>query len=287
MNSLQWEIGKSLRLSRLFDHQSGNSVCVAMDHSYGGAHKGFEDPGKTLEKVLAGQPDGVIITPGTSRKFQPLFRGRGAPAMILSIDYVLFHAFPGDKEAIEEQGMASTVEEAIRLGADAIKILMIFGREDPTLQARNFDMIGRVAGACHSWGMPVIIEPTTWGHRIDSQMAKDPALLRDMARIAFEFGADVVKIDTPENPADFSMVVESCPVPILVLGGAKKSDTESLLRDVDTVIKCGALGVTFGRNVWQHPDPAKIIRALKKVVYAGDIAGAIRELKEVQERTNG
>ena len=287
MDSPHWEIGKSLRLSRLFDHQSGNSVCVAMDHSFGGAHKGFEDPGKTLEKVLAGQPDGVIITPGTSRKFQFLFRGRNAPAMILSIDYVLFHAFPGEQDVIEEQGMASSVEEAIRLGADAIKILMIFGRKNPSLQSRNFDMVGRVAGTCHRWGMPVIVEPTTWGHRIDSQMAKDPALLRDMARIAFEFGADVVKIDTPENPADFSMVAESCPVPILVLGGAKKPDVESLLRDVDVVVKCGALGVTFGRNVWQHPDPARIIRALKRVVYTGDVAGAIRELNEVMQEKSG
>jgi class I fructose-bisphosphate aldolase len=241
MNTLQWEIGKSLRMSRLFDRQTGNSVLVAMDHS---------------------------------------FAGRDAPAMILSIDYVLFHAFPGDTQAVEEQGIVCSVEEAVHLGADAIKVLMIFGRDDPALQTRNFDMVGRMAETCHRWGIPIIVEPTTWGHRIDAQMAKKSTLLRDMARIAFEFGADIVKIDAPENPADFEMVAASCPVPVLVLGGAKKPDMESLLRDVAAVVAHGARGVTFGRNIWQDPQPARIIRSLKKVVYAGDIEGALAEMRD-------
>ncbi len=277
-SSSNWETSTSLRMSRLFDHTTGRSVIVAMDHSFGGAHKGFEDPGKTLERVLAGEPDGVILTPGTARLFQSRFSGRGAPAMIVSIDYVLFHAFPGDQTPIEEQGIVSSVEEALRLGADAIKILMIFGRQEPSMQARNFDFIGRTCETCRRWGLPVMVEPTTWGHRFEPKMCKDTNVLRDMARIAFEFGADIVKIDSPENPADFDRVAESCPVPVLVLGGAKKADTASMLRDVLAVVEHGAAGVTFGRNVWQHPEPEKMVRALKKVVYAGDIQGALEDI---------
>jgi class I fructose-bisphosphate aldolase len=204
--------------------------------------------------------------------------------MIVSIDYVLFHAFPGDGTEIEEQGMVSTVEEAIRLGADAIKVLMIFGRDDPALQARNFDVVGRVCQTCHAWGMPAIVEPTTWGHRFTSKAAKNAKVLRDMARIAFEFGADVVKIDTPEDPNDFSIVAGSCPVPILVLGGAKKSSPGDLMRHVDSVVNEGALGVTFGRNVWQNPDPAGIIRALRLVVHERDLEAGIAELNLGEER---
>lgn len=275
MSVVNWEVGKSLRLSHLFDQKTQRSVLVAMDHSFGGAHKGFENPGETLEKVLAGNPDGVIVTPGTSRMFQSRFVGRGAPAMIVSIDYVLFHAFPGDSEGVEEQGMVCSVEEAMRLGADAIKVLMIFGRKDPSMQARNFDNIGRLAEQCHTWGLPIIVEPTTWGKRFTPEKMKDANVLRDMARIAFEYGADVVKIDVPEDPADFQKVAESCPVPLLVLGGAKKADTASMLKDVLTVVQHGAAGVTFGRNVWQDPNPTRIIRALKKVVFEEKLDEAV------------
>jgi class I fructose-bisphosphate aldolase len=278
MKQSEWEIGKSLRMSRLFDRDSGHSVIVAMDHSFGGAHKGFEDPGKTLENVMTGEPDGIILTPGTSRKFQSHFAGRGAPAMIVSIDYVLFHSFPGSDEAIEEQGMVTTVEEALRLGADGIKVLMIFGRKDPSIQARNFDTIGKVVEKAHQWGLPVMIEPTTWGHKIDQTVAKKTNLLRDIARIAFEFGADIVKVDTPENPAEFKSVSEACPVPILVLGGAKRTDTMGMLREVAEIMTQGASGVTFGRNIWQHPQPERIIRALKRVVYLGDLENAFNEI---------
>jgi fructose-bisphosphate aldolase, class I len=279
MSVNNWEVGKSLRMSRLFDDATKRSVLVAMDHSFGGSHKGLEDPGLTLQKVLSGKPDGVIITPGTCRTFQSRFSGRCAPAMIVSIDYVLFHAFPTDTNSIEEQGMVSSVEEALRLGADAIKVLMIHGRKDPAMQRRNFDMVGEVIQKAHRWGLPVIVEPTTWGHRFTKEKMKDSKILRDMARIAFEFGADIVKIDAPESPSEFKLIAESCPVPLLVLGGAKKFNDEEMLNDVLNVVQNGADGVTFGRNIWQHEHPEKIIAALKEVVFNEDVEKAIKVLR--------
>lgn len=270
--------GTSLRLSRLFDTKTHRSVIVAMDHGFGGAHPGLENPGSTLAHIISGEPDGVIVTPGTARNFQSYFSGRSAPAMVLSIDYVMFHAFPGSPDAVEEQGLVSSVEDALRLGADAIKILMIFGRKDPSMQARNFDTVGHLADKCHQWGLPVIVEPTTWGHRFDDSTKKQISVIRDMARIAFEFGADVVKSDYPLNPADFKAVAESCPVPLLVLGGTKKKDEASFLHDVVVLMKNGASGVTFGRNVWQHAKPERFIHALKHIVYNEDIKAALSEL---------
>lgn len=279
MSSSNWTPGTSLRLSRLFNDQSGRGVLVAMDHGFGGAHPGLENPGEALARIIAGGPEGVIITPGTARRYQSFFAGRCAPAMILSIDYVLFHPFPGSPDKVEEQGLVSSVEEALRLGADAIKVLMIFGREEPELQARNFNTVGQIADKCHQLGLPLMIEPTTWGHRFDETTCKQTKVLRDMARIAFEFGADIVKIDYPETPADFAEVIHSCPVPVMVLGGAKKADEAGLLRDVLVITEQGAAGVTFGRNVWQHPTPDRFIRALKSVVHEQDLEAAQVQLQ--------
>ncbi len=279
MQTSSWSPGISLRLSRLFDQQSGRGVIVAMDHVFGGVHPGLENPAETLVNILEGSPDGVIMTPGTARQFQPLFSGRSSPAIIISIDYVLFHPYPGSSDAVEEQGLASSVEEALRLGADAIKVLMIFGRDDPGMQARNLDTIGRVSDRCRQVGMPLMVEPVTWGHRFSGPEKKEANILRDMARIAFEFGADIVKSDYPENPEDFDQIKNSCPVPVMVLGGAKQADEEGLLRAVVTLTQKGAAGATFGRNVWQHTEPARMIRSIKYCVHHQDIDAALAEIK--------
>ncbi len=279
MKELSFIPGTSLRKSRLFNDQTGRSVCVAIDHGFGGAHPGMENPGETLDRIIAGQPDGVLVTPGIARNFQDRFAGQHAPAMILSIDYVLFHSYPGSKEPVEEQGMVSSVETAVKLGADAIKILMIFGREDPSMQARNFDTVGRLIDESHNWGLPVMVEPTTWGKRFDDSSRKNKLVLRDMARIAFEFGADIVKCDYPTPPEGFVDVAQSCPVPVLVLGGTKKENVVDLLQEVLVLVQKGASGVTFGRNVWQHANTPGFIKALRHVVHDQDIDSAIAELK--------
>jgi fructose-bisphosphate aldolase, class I len=262
------EPGLALRMSRLFDKQCGLGVIVAMDYGFLGTLPGIEDLPGTLEKVITGEPDGVILNPGAARRFSGYFAGRGAPALVLSIDYVQFNAYPGHAEKLDLHGELCSVEEALRLGAEAVKVMMIFGQAEASAQARNFDYIARTAEQCHRWGLPIMIETTAWGTRFTPETAKTPAVLRDLARIAFEFGADVVKCDYPENPAEFHQVVEACPAPVMVLGGGKRPSAAALLDDLKLVISQGARGVIIGRNVWQQPDPAAMVHALKDVVYA-------------------
>ncbi len=271
--------GVSRRLGRLFNPESKHTVIVAMDHSFGGVQSGLERLDVAVERILEGAPDGIIMTPGTATQFGSLLSGRGAPALVLSLDFVLFHAYPGHAQAVEEQGLAASVETAARLGADAVKVLMIFGREDPTVQLRNFEYVARTAEACQHWGMPLIVEPTTWGHEIPSEARRAPHLIRDISRIAFEFGANVVKVAYTGEAETFRPVVDSCPVPVLILGGARNTEEASLLRQVQGAMTAGAAGVVFGRNIWGHPRPEVMIRALRLVVHQGDLAGALDFIK--------
>jgi class I fructose-bisphosphate aldolase len=212
MKSANWESGISLRMSRLFDRQSGKSVVIAMDHSaVFGALKGLEDAEGSLDKVLSGHPDGVLLPGGTARRFQNHLLGRGAPALIIALDFPVFFPYPGSDQSVEEQGVMVSPEEAIRLGADMVKILLIFGREQPSVQARNFSQTAMLVEKCHSLGLPVMLEPTAWGLRFNPKTAKDTGVLRDTARVAAEFGADVVKTDYPENPADFAQIASGLP----------------------------------------------------------------------------
>jgi fructose-bisphosphate aldolase, class I len=280
MAALQWQIGTSLRMSRLFDDASGKSVVIAMDHGSQGVFQGLEDPGKVLASILAGKPDAVLVAPGTARMFQNCLSGRNAPALIITIDFMMFTTIPGRLQPDEGLGMMSTVEDAIRMGADAVKISMTFGRKDATMQARNLDMISQVADKCHQWGMPLIIEPTTWGKGFQLKDTRNAQILANIARMAFEFGADLVKIDYPETASDFSQISAVCPAPILVLGGSKKPDQRAMLDEILTVITLGGSGVVIGRNVWQWPNPAGMVRALRQVVHNHDLEAAMDELKK-------
>jgi class I fructose-bisphosphate aldolase len=276
----QWQTGTSLRMSRLFDDVSGKSVVVAMDHGSQGVFQGLEGPGKVLASILAGKPDAVLVAPGTARMFQSYLAGRNAPALIVTIDYVMFTTIPTREQPNEALGMLSTVEDAMRMGADAVKIAMTFGRKDANMQARNLDMISQVADKCHQWGMPLMIEPTTWGKGFEPKDTRNAQILANIARIAFEFGADIVKIDYPDMAADFSQISAVCPAPIMVLGGSKKPDQRAMLEEILTVTKLGGSGVVIGRNVWQWSNPSGMVRALRQVVHNCDLEAAMAELEK-------
>jgi DhnA family fructose-bisphosphate aldolase class Ia len=280
MKNLNWEHGISLRMSRLFNNVSGNSVVIAMDHGLAGAPKGLEDVGRTLEKVLAGQPDGVLLSGGAIRRFGSRLAGRNAAGLVMALDFAIFNPYPGSPEGIDEHGIVASPEEAVRLGVDMVKMAMIFGRNNTPDQARSFTKVGELIEKCHAWGLPVMVEPTTWGRRFDQKTAKDARILSEMARISAEFGADVVKTDYPENPADFEMIATACPVPLVVLGGTKKPTVEGLLSDTLEVMRNGASGVTFGRNAWQTEAPEKMVRAINQVVHHLDLPAALEELKK-------
>ena len=88
-------------------------------------------------------------------------------------------------------------------------------------------------------------------------------------RAAAELGADIVKTAFPTNGTadEFRAIVDSCWVPVVVLGGAAMGDDEALLQMVKNSIDAGAAGIAVGRNVFQHPQPAKIAAALHAIVH--------------------
>jgi DhnA family fructose-bisphosphate aldolase class Ia len=102
-------------------------------------------------------------------------------------------------------------------------------------------------------------------------------------RLAAELGADVVKTAYPVNGTvdDFKRIVESCYVPVIVLGGAAMGNDLDLLSMTHDAIKAGAAGIAIGRNVWQHKNPAAIARSLAAIVHEGaKVEEAITLLKE-------
>jgi fructose-bisphosphate aldolase, class I len=266
--------GKTIRFHRLFHTRSKRMVAVAMDHGLGGLRPGLETPERTLREIIEAEPDAVLLTPGMAQRFHQLFVGKHAPSLILSLDFVIF-AEEGARSHVVEQRLMNSVEEAVRLGADAIKLLLVMG-STPTLQANNMTYLTVCAEDCSRWGMPLMIEPTLWGAQVPDNEAVRAARVADGARIAVEMGADLIKVDYLGDA--FKRVLESSPVPVTILGGQKAVDEKAMLAQVSEAVEAGAAGVVFGRNVWQHPQPPRMIGALKHVIHENDMQAAWSEL---------
>jgi fructose-bisphosphate aldolase/2-amino-3,7-dideoxy-D-threo-hept-6-ulosonate synthase len=85
------------------------------------------------------------------------------------------------------------------------------------------------------------------------------------------------------DPESFRDVVRKCPVPVVLAGGAKVDTDAAILKLADDVMEAGAMGVTFGRNVFQHRDPIRIVKALRRVVID---RSSVEEAMEVMSAAN-
>ncbi|MEW6273118.1 MAG: aldolase, partial [Thermodesulfobacteriota bacterium] len=87
--------------------------------------------------------------------------------------------------------------------------------------------------------------------------------------------------DPTDDLADFHRVVHVAGgKPVLVRGGGKASEAEIFARTAQ-VMREGAAGIVYGRNVIQHPKPSAITRAFMAIVHEGaSVADAMRLLQE-------
>ena len=256
--------GASLKLGRLFDQRSGRSFITAYDH--GGVLRVPPEAGKPLEvlkKIVAGEPDGVLLSPGMLKQGAELFAFRGAPVPILRADWTVLDERM--KDLGEQYRVLCSPGDALAAGAGAMVMYLIMGPEEGTMFADNVQAISEAAAEARAVGIPFIVEATLWGSRMEDQ--KDPELLAYCCRIAAELGADAVKTEYTGDPASMAGVVDACPVPVLTLGGAKGGSEEDVIEAARGAIQGGARGLIFGRNVWQADDPVKMAADLREAVH--------------------
>ncbi|TIO54480.1 MAG: aldolase, partial [Mesorhizobium sp.] len=119
------------------------------------------------------------------------------------------------------------------------------------------------------YGMPLMIEPLVMlpndvrgGYQVDGDAEK----IITLVRLASEMGADIIKADPTENPNDFHKVVETARVPVLVRGGGRE-DLKIVLSKSAAMLKAGAKGLVYGRNVYQHANPKAVVSALMALIH--------------------
>jgi len=256
-------IGEKIRLSRLFNG-SENAVVVAIDHGlYFGPLNGLIDLPEVIKNLK--HADGVLLSAGMVSHCADFFKQRGAPSMIVRLNWATNYVAPWNYEHSHSVNLLSA-EEALRLGADIVVGSVTLKTPDQAEDAHNIELFASYVQQKLRAGVPIICEV----YPIGGDHAKPEDLQEQVSfgcRMAAEFGADLIKTFYTGN--EFSKIAAATPIPIFALGALKKPTEKDALFVAAEAIAHGARGVVFGRNIVQAKEPERLLDALNEVVKAG------------------
>jgi len=237
------------RLNKIINPKDGHTVMLAVDHGYFmGPTTGLENI-KTMTDPLLRYADTLMLTRGALRnyidpkaKIPIVLRVSGGTSIL-------------NKDNLLHEGISVDIDDAIRLNVAGVAFSILVGQpfERDTILGMT-DYINK----CERYGIPVLAVTA-----VGKGLGKDVRYLSLASRMAAELGAHIVKTYYCEG---FEKVVDTCPVPIVIAGGKKIPEQDSLKMAYDA-IQAGAIGVDMGRNVFQSTNPVAMIKAVNSIVH--------------------
>ncbi len=244
--------GKTRRLRRIMQ-KDNRTVIVPMDHGVTvGPIQGIANMQQITDKLLKGKVDAILVHKGIARHIDV-----GNAGLI-----VMLSGMSNLSPNLNAKVQVCSVQEAIRVGADAVSVHVNVGAQDEDKMLRN---LGKVSDECDIYGIPLLAMMYPRGPKIPNEQAPD--VIAHAARIGAELGADIIKTNYTGNIDTFKTVIESCPVPVVIAGGPKCKSLEDVLQTTFDSMKAGAAGLSIGRNVFQCDNPTQIAKALSAIVH--------------------
>ncbi len=242
---MTWGAGN--RLARIMKNRK--TVMLAVDHGYfQGPTTGLENPRNTITPLLP-FADSLMLTRGVLRtSVDPeqtvpvVLRASGGTSVL---------------KELSDEGVTTSIEEAIRLNASAVAVSIFVGGEKERQTLLN---LAELVDEGERYGIPVLAVTA-----VGREMERDARYLGLACRIAAELGARIVKT---YYCRDFEKVVNGCPVPVIIAGG-KKVPEKDALQLAHSAMSEGAAGVDMGRNIFQSSDPVGMIKAVRSIVHEG------------------
>jgi class I fructose-bisphosphate aldolase len=264
---------KAARLNRLFHAKSRRCFDVAIDHGFFNEYSflaGIEKIERAVATLVEAAPDAIQLTVGQAPILQEMPQ-RPKPALVLRTDVANVYGQELPRKLFSRM-IEVPVEQGLRLDAACVVVNLFAIPNEPEVADQCIENILRIKPECDRFGMPLMIEPLVFqlnqkagGYMVDGDVKKILPLVRQ----AVELGADIIKADPTDNVGDYHQVIEIAGrIPVLVRGGGKASD-EEILERTEGLIKQGAAGIVYGRNVIQHANPAGMTRALLSIVHDG------------------
>jgi fructose-bisphosphate aldolase, class I len=232
------------RLNRIF-REDRAAVIVPVDHGLvWGRVPALEAPVAVVRRFLSEDITGFMVSTGVARSSEVDLAKASAMARVLAIDAF----WPTGAPETGTGTLVASVEDAVRLGVDCVKLLLPWNVADRE-KLLYCERIGRVISEAGKWNMPVMVEP------VFLAAPRSPEIIErelEVARVAYDLGADIIKITFPGSEAT-AKLCEELEIPIVVAGGPLAGSAQQTLREAEDAIKAGAQGIVVGRKVWQRP----------------------------------
>lgn len=288
LEDLDISLGKKTRLYRmLYEHGPGNGTLMVLPIDQGIEHGPVdffpnppsEDPDFQYRLAWDGGYSAIALHIGLATKYSRKYVGK--VPLILKINGKT--TIPPDDNAFSP--LTSSVEDAVRLGADAVGYTLYVGSP---LQDKDIQQLNGVRYECEKYGMPLVVWAYPRGSSIEAKGGRDSLYAVDYAaRLTCEMGADVVKLNVPKideakidklpKPYNtlklsfeesISKVVRSSGRTMVLFSGGSKESDEDLLRKAKAAIENGATGLIFGRNMWQreYSEALRLSGQIKKIM---------------------
>lgn len=266
-------LGKDVRLNRLMPHNDGRYLGITVDHAMArGLMRGLDDIAGTLANLVAGDPDGLTMHKGIAETCFGPYAGR----VPLVLKCSTFSPFQPDEDTL-----VADVDEAVRLGADAISVGCIVGG---TVQPGQISTLAKVAKAAKSVGMPLVAHIYPRGNLIPKEERASAEQTAYAVRLGAELGVDLIKTNYTGSCESFARVVEAAPAYVVAAGGEPGKDIRSYFQMTRDVLDAGGAGVTYGRFVFQYKNPAALIKALSFMIHGGSgVDEALAYLAEMEK----
>lgn len=251
-------MGVSGHLRHLFNSKSGRTFLVPMDHGISmGPVPGLYDMDQTARQMSGTGICGVVVHKGLVRTITPCLRRSPDIALIV-------HLCASTSQAPDpnEKQLVCTVQEALALGADGVSVHVNIGAETEGQMLRDF---AEVAERCHNLHVPLLAMVYARGPKLKVQFSE--AFNTHCARVAYEIGADLVKVQYTGTRDSFERVAKSVPIPVVIAGGPRMGSDQEVLQLVCDSLEAGGAGVCIGRNVFGAADVQGMCRAVAGVVH--------------------
>ena len=259
------------RLNRLF---APDSRCFDLAIDHGVFHNaeflaGIEDMPAAVATAVEAGPDAIQLGLGQAHLLQGVV-GKHKPALVLRADVANVYG-PQLPEQLFCLPLGQVVEQALRLDAAAIVVNLFHAPDKTELYRQCLANIAALKPECERYQMPLMIEPLVLeaGSRGNYESSGDCARIAALVRQAAELGADLIKSDPPTEATYFHRIVQAAGgIPVLARGGGRMQEEAVFARTLE-ILRQGARGIVYGRNIIQHPKPRQMTQALMAVVHAG------------------
>lgn len=269
---LNLSTGKRTRLHRLmYEHGPANGTLMILPIDQGLEHGpvDFFDNPESIDTdwiyrlAVEGTFSGIALHVGLAEKYHKLYAGR--VPLVLKINGKT--NVPPDDEAFSS--LTSSVEDAVRLGADAVGYTLFVGSPSQDVDIAQCNEVRR---ECERYGMPLIIWAYPRGSAMKAKGGIDTLYAVDYAaRVACEIGCDIVKLNEPKwdaatadklpkpyNTLQFTdveglrKVVKSAGRTLVLVSGGSKMGDDATIQKAHAAMEAGCVGLIFGRNMWQR-----------------------------------